>query len=234
MARENEVKLIGIVDNIKKDSKNRLCEIQMTVVRRNGRVDNPTVLILPDYYDMVKNIKEKDYVMIKGFFATMNKEEKYECPNCHKIIKNVSTVSSIIAIYAIKLQGVYSLEDFKEVSNCVTLLGPLCRNVKLKELPSGAKNAQYQMAIARKIRVSLKGDNTTDFPFISSLDGQAEEDYKRMEEGSQCYINGGVQTRAITKSLVCKCGERINVKQNIMEVCPYSVEYLYNCKFDED
>lgn len=233
MARENEINLIGLVKNIEKDDINKISQIKMTVIRRKGRLDSPTVLILSEHFDMVKDIKSGDMIMVKGFFATVNAKQTHICPNCEKGIEETSTMSSVIGIYVIKLQGVYSLEDFKEVSNRVSLLGPLCRNVRLKELPSGVKNAQYQMAISRKIRTEeFQSSIPTDFPFISSLEGQAEEDYRRMEEGSQCYINGGLQTRNIIKTYVCTCGERINVSQTIMEVCPYNVEYLYNCKFD--
>lgn len=235
MARENEAKFIGIIDNIEKDNVNQVSQIKLRVIRRNGRIDAPILLILPEHYDMVSGVEVGDTVIAKGFLATMNTERSYKCINCGKSHSETSIVSNIIAIYIKKIEGVYNLEDFREVSNSITLLGPLCRNVKIKELRSGIKNAQYQMAIARKIRVEGQEDIVTDFPFVSSLDEQAEEDYKRMEEGSQCWINGGIQTRDIVKEFICdQCGERNSLRQTIMEVCPYNVEYLYNCNFEEE
>lgn len=232
MARENEVKLIGYVEEIEKDIDNKVAQLKMRVMRRNGRIDYPTILVFSQHYDMLKDICVGNMVMVKGFFATMNVKQSIKCEECGALIEDNSTISSVIGIFIIKLEGTYSLEDFKEVSNCINLLGPLCRNVKLKELRTGIKNAQYQMAISRKIRVEGQDSVTTDFPFISSLDTQAEEDYRRMEEGSQCWINGGIQTRDIIKNHQCQCGNTINVKQPIMEVCPYNVEYLHNCKFE--
>lgn len=234
MARENEVRLIGRVTTIEKDDVNKMAQLTMEVIRRNERIDYPTVLFFPEYYDSLDGIKEDDMVILKGFFGTMNVSAYHTCRSCEKTMEDTSIISSVIAIYVKKLNGNYSLLDFKEVSNSVNLLGPLCRNVKLKELSSGLKNAQYQMAISRKIRIPSQGDLTTDFPFISSLGDQAVEDAKRMEEGSQCWVNGGVQTRQITAVQKCQhCGEKNHVQKSIMEVCPYSVEYLYNCKFDE-
>lgn len=234
MARENEVRLIGYAKSIEKDDVNKMAQMTMQVIRRNGRVDYPTIIVFPEYYDYMDGINEDDMIMVKGFFGTMNVSAMHKCRDCGKDIEDTSIVSSVITIYVQKLTGDYTLEDFKEVSNSVNLLGPLCRDVKLKNLSSGVANAQYQMAVSRKIRVPSQESLTTDFPFISSLGDQAIEDAKRMEEGSQCWINGGVQTRQITSMHKCPhCGERNYFQKNIMEVCPYSVEYLYNCKFDD-
>lgn len=234
MARENEVRLIGHIKSLEKDEENKMAQATMQVIRRNGRIDYPTIIVFPEHYDFLEGLKEDDFVLLKGFFGTMNISSHVPCRDCGKDIEDTSIVSSVIAIYIKKLDGEYSLDDFKEVSNSVNLLGPLCRNVKLKNLNSGVANAQYQMAVSRKIRIPSQESLTTDFPFISSLGDQATEDAKRMEEGSQCWVNGGVQTRQITAVHKCPhCNQPNYFHKNIMEVCPYSVEYLYNCKFDE-
>lgn len=233
MARENEVKLMGHIKSLEKDEVNKMAQMTMQVIRRNGRVDYPTVIIFPEHYSILDGLKEDDFIVLKGFFGTMNVSSHKACRECEKDIEDTSILSSVIAIFAKKLTGEYVLEDFKEISNSVNLLGPLCRDVKLKTLSSGVANAQYQMAVSRKIRIPSQESLTTDFPFISSLGDQALEDAKRMEEGSQCWINGGVQTRQIVAVHKCPhCGEQNYFQKNIMEVCPYSVEYLYNCKFD--
>jgi len=234
MARENDVKLIGIIQNIEKDENNKIAKIILAVIKRNGRIDYPQIFFYAEHFDSVKDLKLEDTVIIKGFYATANQMKEYRCPKCGKVLTSKTMISSVIGFYACKLNGKYLLDDLKEVSNSVTLLGPLCRNVKLKVLPSGVKNAQYQMAIGRKMRVAEQQDVRTDFPFISSLGEQAEEDYKRMEEGCQCYINGSIQTRSISKVINCDCGHGIVIDTPIMEICPYNVEYLFACKFDNE
>lgn len=236
MARENEVRLIGRVKSIVRDNTNKIAQIDLIVVRRNGnRIDTPSLLFFKEQFDLVKDIKEGDFIVTKGFIATMNKQHKVICSNCGKTLADFSrTFSSIICIYAKKIEGDYSLDDFAEVSNYVALLGPVCSNVRLRELPSGTKNAQYRLAISRKIKIDEQSSIITDYPFITSFERQAEEDYKRMEEGSTCWINGGIQTRVITKEYDCDCGFHITDSQKVTEVCPYNVEYLFNCRFDED
>lgn len=233
MARENEAKLIGYVKTLERDSVNKFTQFKLEVLRRNGRLDYPEVILFPEHYEMAEKIEEGDMVLVKGFFGTMSVTKDHECVECGGVVKDTSIMSSIISIYVQKLGGNHSLVDFKEVSNSVNLLGPVCRPIRLRELKSGLANAQYQMAISRKIRVFSQQEQTTDFPFISSLGDQAIEDAKRMEEGSQCWINGGVQTRMITAVTKCPhCGTQNQIPKSIMEVVPYNVEYLYNCKFD--
>lgn len=233
MARENVVFLKGIVTMIEKDEVNKITTLKMKVIRRNGRIDEPKVILLGGHSVAAKNVEVGNFVEVKGFFATTRTKKTYVCPKCGEKITEIVDSSAIYGINIRIRTGINNLEDFKEDSNLVFLLGPLCRAPKLKTLPSGIKNAQYQMSISRKIRVEGQDEITTDYPFISSLDNQAEEDMKRLEEGSQCYINGGVQTRTITKTMHCNCGNVISVQNDIMEVCPYSTEYLHNCKFDD-
>lgn len=234
MARENEAKLIGRIKNILKDETNKIVQIDMSVIRRNGgRVDTPTLLFFGEHYEMVKDLEKDNFIAVKGFVATMPIKHDVICPNCGKIIKTIElTITKIIGIFAKKIDGIYSLNDFSEISNSVILLGPVCSPIRTQNLTSGALNAQYRMAIGRKIKIAEQDTITTDFPFITSFGKQAEEDAKRMSEGSTCWINGAIQTREIAKSYICECGRKIIETQNIMEVTPYNVEYLFNCKFE--
>lgn len=234
MARENEVKLIGRIKDIVKDKENKIAQIDMSVIRRNGgRVDTPTLLFFGEHYDMVKDLEKDNFIATKGFIATMPIKHDVICPDCGNIIKTIDlTITKIVGIFAKKIDGIYSLNDFSEISNSVILLGPLCSPVKIQTLTSGALNAQYRMAIGRKIKIEEQDSITTDFPFITSFGIQAEEDSKRMSEGSTCFISGAIQTREITKRYCCQCGRNIIETQNIMEVTPYNVEYLFNCNFE--
>lgn len=234
MARENEVRLIGVIDNIEKDNVNKICKLRLSVIKRNGRIDYPTILFYEENYDFAKDLEMSQTIIVKGFYATSNLTKIVSCPSCGKKIQMKGMESMIIGFYAFRINKDCRLEEIKEISNSISILGPLCRNIKMKTLPSGIKNAQYQMAIGRKMRVENQDEIRTDFPFISSLGEQAEEDYKRMEEGSQCYINGSVQTRILNKTIQCECGHSIFVETPIMEISPYNVEYLFACKFDEE
>lgn len=235
MAKENTVQLIGIIKDIIKDDVNKITKFKVETIRRNGRIDTPSVLAYASTFDKTRGLQNGDFAIIKGIVGTSDVKRGFICPACHNHIIFDAITTNVILIDAVKLTGQHNLEDFKEMSNVVYILGTLCRDIKLQTLRSGVKNAQYQMAVNRKLNVREQPERWTDYPFISSLGEQAEQDYMRMEEGSQCFINGGLQTRTIVRAYKCPdCNNIIQAQEEIMEVCPYNVEYLNNCKFDEE
>lgn len=233
MAKENFAQLIGKVINVKIDENVKVGQLTIEVMRRNGRIDTPSVIAFESVFEKIKDIKSDDFIIVKGIVGTSKVMKTYICPSCGYKTNEESLITSVIMIDMIKLTGTYQLEELKEFSNNVFLLGSLCRDVKVQTLKSGIKNAQYQLAVNRKLNVKEQSDRYTDYPFISSLAEQAEQDSLRLEEGSQCFVNGGLQTRKVLKNHTCSnCNEGFKIQEEILEVCPYNTEYLNNCNFD--
>lgn len=230
MARENYVHLIGKLTGIYEDGRASKI-LKMEVIRRNGKRDFPKIVV----YDSLKNISgicSGDFVFIKGIMASRPKKQEIICDICgeKKTIEGFETV--VNAIEVVKLSEELQFDELKEISNQVFILGVVCRKVKFRKLSSGVSNAQYQLAINRKLHVYEEDNKKSDYVFITSLSSQADEDYKRLTVGSQCFINGGIQNRNIIRELSCgKCSAVIKLKEQATEICTYNVEYLNNCRF---
>ncbi len=230
MARENYVHLIGRIVEI--EAINDISDIfTLEVVRRNGKKDFPRVVIY-ESFKKCKDCSVNDFVFIKGIMASRGKRQIIECDICGdtRIIEGFETVVNAIDI--VKLSEDLDFQDLKEISNQVFILGVVCRKVKYRKLASGISNAQYQLAINRKLHVYEENHKKSDYVFVTSLSNQADEDYKRLDVGSQCFINGGIQNRSIVREIMCnECENIIKLSEQATEICTYNVEYLNNCKF---
>lgn len=237
MAKENFVLLIGELQSspIINEEKKR-AKFVIKTLRRNNKIDYPIVNVLDEaLLDKVRNFKEKDFILVKGILATAEVKKGVCCPNCNEIIKSDGTTTEIIAIETINIGPNYRLEDLKEVSNTVFVLGSLCRNPEFRILANtGIPSTQYQLAVNRKFNVKKQKDSFTDYPWVNSFGRQAEQDAIRLQTGSQVFIQGGVQTRNVQKNMTCpKCQTQFKAEDFVAEIVPYSVEYLNNCKFDD-
>lgn len=230
MARENYVHLIGKIADIQKNQ-DATRTLNLEVVRRNGKKDFPKI-VLYESFEKNKSFNNGEFVFIKGIMASRPKRKVVVCESCgkEKVIQGFETVVNAIEI--VKLSDDMQFEDLKEISNQVFILGVVCRKVKYRKLASGVSNSQYQLAINRKLHVHEEDNKKSDYVFITSLSNQADEDYKRLSVGSQCFINGGIQNRNIIREMKCEeCGSIIKLREQATEICTYNVEYLNNCKF---
>lgn len=240
MAKENTVLLIGqlqgapIINEVNENKK--YAQFCIKTLRRNDKIDMPIVTVYgSELIDKARKFRPDDYIIIKGILATAEVKKGITCPYCNKKLKTNGTTTMVIGIDVYSIGPNHKLENFKEMSNTVFLLGSLCRNVefrllKTKSIPS----AQYQLAVNRKYNVKQQPNSTTDYPWVNSFGAQAEQDAKRLQTGSQVFIQGGLQTRNIQKKVVCPdCNKEFSADDFVAEVVPYSVEYLNNCRFDE-
>lgn len=237
MAKENFALLIGelqappIINEEKKRTK-----FVIRTLRRNNKIDFPIVNVLDEaLLDKVRKFKEKDFIIVKGILATAEVKKGVCCPKCNEIIKTNGTTTEVIAIDVIDIGSNFELEQFKEVSNVVFVLGSLCRDPEFRLLANtGIPSTQYQLAVNRKFHVKRQKDSFTDYPWVNSFGKQAEQDAIRLQTGSQVFIQGGIQTRNVQKNMVCpKCQSAFKAEDFVAEIVPYSVEYLNNCKFDD-
>ena len=243
MAKENFVLLVGsLKDVVRVNREGTTAKFNLCTIRRNDKYDEPTVCVHDrDLISRLADFSQGDFIMVKGIVATRDVSRQAECPQCHRTVEIKGTVTEVIAISAVKIGRDYALEDLKEVSNVVRILGTVCRTPVTSQ--TGRNGAtllcKYQIAANRKLNVTSEPNIYADYPWVNSFGRQAEQDMMHLETGSQIYIDGGLQTRiARSRNAVCtECGTHFKVpgagpNDIITEIVPFSVEYLNNCRFD--
>ena len=237
MAKENHVLLVGELQSSPiVNEQEEVAKYVIKTFRRNNKVDYPIINVYGmDLINKIKDSKEGDYIMVKGFISTSEVKKAVICPHCQTITEERGTTTEITVIENINIGTEYSLAGVQEVSNTIMILGSLCRDPEFRILPNTTTpSTQYQLAINRKFNVQRKGSSQTDYPWVNSFGRQAEQDAVRLETGSQVFIQGGIQTRSVQKNITCnQCKEEFKAEDFVAEIVPYSVEYLNNCKFTD-
>lgn len=234
MAKENYVLLIGKMQGAPIINEDKAkAKFVIKTLRRNDKIDYPIINVLDEsLVEKIRPFAEGEFILVKGILTTTEVKKGVCCPHCQKVIKSEGTTTEVTAIEAVNIGTGYTLEQLKEVSSTVMLLGSLCRDPEYRLLSiSGIPSAQYQLAVNRKFRVKRQ-QRSTDYPWVNSFGRQAEQDALRLQTGSQVFVQGGLQTRNIQKHMVCvECNKEFKAEDFVAEVVPYSVEYLNNCKF---
>ena len=121
------------------------------------------------------------------------------------------------------------LRNWSEISNHIFVMGHLVKDPDF--YPEKGQVCHYQLAINRKVtREKDTPDVRTDYPHIISLGEQAFKDYTALKQGSLVYIDGSIQSRShFARNIKCPhCHLEGKVRDETMEIIPYSVEYLRN------
>jgi single-strand DNA-binding protein len=244
MARENTITLVGEVSSpitvaLNKVHSTYRVSFNVKTLRRNGRTDFPRVNVFGLTEEQARKIfnefKIGEYVMVRGMISTKMAKKVIKCEGCGKEYESDALVTEVIA-YSMPahLNGEYEANELKEFANNLHMIGAVCSEVQSRISQSGVSMTQYQVAVNRKYHVKEKEDKT-DFPWVKTFGRQAEEDEKDLKVSSQIYINGAIQTREVSKTIVCdECESVIKYVENLGEIVPQDVEYLNNCVFDED
>lgn len=258
MARHNDVRLYGQVSKepriITDENGNYvrgMCPLNIIRGVRdfgnhiNGlKYDAPIIMTGdPEKIAEMATWKVNDMILIKGTVTTKEVTKSTTCIHCkHKnsVQGNVVFINPI-ALSAEKrnLTDEEALEELKkhvEISNNVTVIGTLCRDVSTYTSEKGLAISQYQLAVNRKFRLrDDAAENRTDYPWIKSYGDIGEEDAKFLHMGSVVLIDGMIQTRDVKRKTVCsECGEEYVWKDNALEIVPFSVEYLQNYILPEE
>lgn len=238
MAKENYALLIGELQSspIINEEKQR-AKYSIKTLRRNDKIDFPIISVLEeDLIEKARGFKTGDFILVKGLVSTQEVKKGVICPHCQEINRVEGTTTEVIAIEHISIGKKYSLEGLKEISNQVMVLGSLCRDPEYRILKnSSIGSCQYQLAVNRKFNVKRQPHIHTDYPWVNSFGRQADQDAVRLVTGSQVFIQGGLQTRQIQKNMSCTaCQGAFQGEDQVAEIVPYSVEYLNNCKFDQE
>lgn len=226
MAKKNCVHIMGYVDKIIEEDEGK---VYFTVkIRKNkNKFVYPTIEISTRRFPNWIELAKEKTVIIEGAIKTGSKEVILDCPKCARRYKDRQVITTIVA------QKMFIVDAKTEESyiNKVMLLGAVCKELEFKYIESTysqVANMKYQIA------VNGKEVNVSNYPWISTFANQAEEDKKRIQVGSQVMVEGELITRYVNKEYSCECGQIIKKTYGQTEVSGTAVEYLNNCKFDEE
>lgn len=251
MAKHNEVLLYGycnekpqvLIDDTTGDAVR--CVFSLITIRgirdfgQNidyARLDRVRILTLNKrMIETARKIEPNSMVVLKGSFNTRNVMKTFICKHCGEKVSAKGSIAFINPIFidirekvANENEALALLKEKYELSNCVTLIGMLCRSPEIYTTANGTTVSQYQMAVMRKYKLFDENtDNTVDFPWIKSYGKIAMSDYQSLRKGSYVFLDGVVQSREIIRRIVCpKCDNENEWSEVVAEVVPYAVEYL--------
>lgn len=188
--------------------------------------------------DKIKNIKKFDMIDIRGVLSSKEVIKKSKCPNCEHINASDGNIVYVTPIYLCSRetglndkQGLDYLKERNEVSNLINIIGTVCREPQFYTDANGNNYAQYQVACNRRYHIHEDPDETkTDYPWVKTFGAQALKDAESLHISSNVYISGAIQTREITKKVICEeCGCEYEKIQPVAEIVPYYTGYLSNC-----
>lgn len=257
MARWDEVTLYGQVaaDPVQyyanKDPDGELLRVIGKLIvlrgfRSYGAVDQRTKLDIlnvmtgdPKRMAEMSKWQAGDMVWIRGQLITQDHIKHCTCPKCGHVqqYKGYSAYidpvfTRVIAVGYDPDKGLIDLKRQKEVSNRITAIGTATADpiMHLHET-SGTWITSYVLKLDRKIRVREDAeDNHCDFPVVKSYGKNALLDHALIQQGSLVLLDGMLQARNYDRGFVCEsCGESFRAKDYVVEIIPYSTEYLSNC-----
>lgn len=210
----------------------------------NFKYDCPIILTKnPELINEMSTWHENDMVQIKGTISTKDVKRISICKHCGKQNIKMGVLLYITPIYCSAVERNVVGEEWKEVlkekceiSNQCIVAGNVCNDPSFYRYPNGLAQTQYQIALNRKFRVKEDPPEIkTDFPWVKSSGENAESDVKFLMKGSSVLIDGMIQTREFMQKTLCEeCGEAYEWKDQTLEIVPYCIEYLLNCRTVEE
>lgn len=260
MAKMNVVNALGMITSeplidLDDSGKPRRANVFLSLAsadRENGLSDSGIFYTTPFIYSEDPAIAEKmntwkknDIVLLSGAVTTLNAKRGSICPHCGHRMQRNGEISFVTPVYADAIyrdleekEALRILNEKREISNRVYLMGTLCGDVRnsresgiyrdiINQLPYHGVSA-FQIAVGRKYYV--KGDlptNRTDYPHIISIGEHAKYDAMCIHTGSLVGIDGLLVTREFKRHCVCEeCGKEYDWAEKVLEVLTYGTEYL--------
>ena len=208
----------------------------------------PIASFSPECIKTIKTIRANDIVLLRGVYTTKPNIKKCFCSVCGEEIVSQGVVTFITPIFIRVidrakcaeepngfdiLDGLTKLKSHAEISNCVKIIGNLCREPE-RVNTQNFTITQYQLASNRKFLIKEDDPEAkTDYPWVKSYGAQAEMDINALHTGSMVFIDGCIQSRRVPVTRVCSKGHENLVEDLACEIVPYSVEYLADCVLPE-
>ena len=223
--------------------------VKLTVlrgIRKFGAYDQRQKLdVLSVMSGVEKDMKEMlkwdqgDMVLVRGQLITQNHAKHCRCEYCGHVQAYPGYTAYINPIFVYKVKsgydpekGLIDLRRWKEVSNRITAVGTATADpsTHLHET-SGTWITSYKLKIDRKVRVREDAEeNHCDFPVVKSYGDNAVMDHDLIQAGSLVLLDGMLQSRTYDRQFVCEaCGATFKAKDYVVEIVPYSTEYLKDC-----
>ena len=78
-------------------------------------------------------------------------------------------------------------------------------------------------------------DKKADAPMLKVYGKECDSAYLRLMKGSMIHVDGYLQARNVNRHHSCDfCGQSFNWMDKALEVVPYSIEYLKDCRTEEE
>lgn len=215
----------------------------------------PVIMSKPELVKQCYELSKNDIIQLKGALTTRWIKRNLHCPDGHEF-STLSLRGYVTPIFiAVREKGakiLYVSDDGtpqygegvtpdkgleilyqnSEISNQAFLLGTVVRPPEVYYLDGEGDKciAQYQMSLRR--RYSVYGSSEKfDCPWVKTINRQAKSDEFSLREGSIIMINGAIQSREVSRSVPCEvCSNPTAITERVIEVFPYSVEYIRNCE----
>lgn len=215
-------------------------------IRKFGAYDQRQKLdVLSMMSGVEKDMKEMlkwdqgDMVLVRGQLITQNHAKHCRCEYCGHVQAYPGYTAYINPIFVYKIKsgydpekGLIDLRRWKEVSNRITAVGTATADpsIHLHET-SGTWISSYKLKIDRKVRVREDAEeNHCDFPVVKSYGDNAVMDHDLIRAGSLVLLDGMLQSRTYDRQFTCEaCGATFRAKDYVVEIVPYSTEYLKDC-----
>lgn len=186
-----------------------------------------------------------DMVFVKGTLCTKEVIKKGVCPECGSInTKEDGVVIYIDPVFVEEREkGVTEEEATKllmkkrEISNSVIIEGTLCREpVYYKDESTGLETCQIQIASNRLRRIKEDpAEKKTDYPWIKAYGPKTKEYSEVLSTNSSIFVEGAIQTRVATPSMMCEnCGAIFERQEQSTDIVPFHIEYHRNCNIPEN
>lgn len=238
----------------------------------------------------VMNWHAYDIVDVKGFLSTKSINKTSFCPNCGARNKSLGSIFYIVPNFVEKLGTVegadtsdlneklknqdfsktlkdntlHYLSQKREISNVLKLFGTVISSPEMIITSRGLAITRFQLAVNRKFLIKEDDPNIkTDYPWVQSYGDLANVLKYRLKKGSEIYIDGCIQTRAVERYSYCNqardssgkylkdslgnpivqvdedgepmgCGQKYSWIDIVGEITPYSVEFLDNVLTEEE
>ncbi len=220
---------------------------------RKGLVDSeyrydytPVATSNPKMLKIIKEIKPGDFVEVQGVIRNKKAKKISYCEHCGSLNYKEGDFVFVEPIFIdIRKRDVSEdevatlLNNFKEVSNRVLLMGFLTKNPKEYKIQGKKKGmetvvATYPLKVFRTIRIEDNGvdDEDSDCIFVKSFNDNAKQDLEYLRSSNHVLVNGAFQTRQnIKRPQICtNCKKEYYWEDFSSEVVPYHTEYLFDAK----
>lgn len=256
--RGNFVSLYGYIQNVRCMPELNQATIAVVVTRSSRPTGDPKArnvdLVMvttnkPEQVVEVMQWRKYDIVEVKGVINTIpNGIKQHVCPHCGSIERTNGMAAFVYPQFlrrrerftgddeSLMNQCSRWLEDNTEVSNIFNCFAYLCNEPKRKSLNKGLELTEYQVVIHRAYRIAEdKPDVREDFVWVKSYGKNGLDDARHLQTSSQIYIDGLLQSRKIQQKAKCSsCGQEHTWGDRVLEIVPYSVQYLSNCLDEEE